>query len=77
VCAVAYCEPGVRDFIVEGSMNGEIIDSPRGTHGFGYDPIFVPMGHLVTTAELSAQEKDSISHRGHALKAFVKQFLAV
>jgi len=73
VCAVAYCEPGVRDFIVEGAMNGEIIDSPRGTHGFGYDPIFVPMGKSVTSAELTAQEKDAISHRGHALKAFIKE----
>ena len=76
VCAVAYCEPGGREFIVEGSMNGEIIDSPRGENGFGYDPIFVPMGHMVTSAELSSQEKDAISHRGHALKAFVKQLVA-
>lgn len=76
VCAVAYCEPGGREFIVEGSMNGEIIDSPRGANGFGYDPIFVPMGHVVTSAELSAHEKDSTSHRGHALKAFVKQLMA-
>jgi XTP/dITP diphosphohydrolase len=76
VCAVAYCEPGGREFIVEGSMNGEIIDSPRGANGFGYDPIFVPMGHVVTSAELNSQEKDAISHRGHALKAFVKQLLA-
>lgn len=73
VCAVAYCEPGGREFIVEGSMNGEILDSPRGTHGFGYDPIFVPMGKSVTSAELTAQEKDAISHRGHALKAFIKE----
>ena len=76
VCAVAYCEPNGREFIVEGSMNGEIIDSPRGENGFGYDPIFVPMGHMVTSAELSSQEKDAISHRGHALKAFVKQLMA-
>ena len=76
VCAVAYCEPNGREFIVEGSMNGEIIDSPRGENGFGYDPIFVPMGHMVTSAELSSQEKDAISHRGHALKAFVKQLVA-
>lgn len=76
VCAVAYCEPGGREFIVEGSMNGEIIDSPRGANGFGYDPIFVPMGHVVTSAELSAHEKDAMSHRGHALKAFVKQLMA-
>lgn len=73
VCAVAYCEPGGREFIVEGAMNGEIIDSPRGSNGFGYDPIFVPMGHSVTSAELTSAEKDAISHRGHALKAFVHQ----
>ena len=43
----------------------------RGTNGFGYDPIFVPDGHLRTTAEMSADEKDALSHRGHALRALV------
>lgn len=76
VCAVAYCEPGGREFIVEGSMNGGIIDNPRGTNGFGYDPIFVPMGRSITSAEMTSEEKDSISHRGHALKAFAQQLLA-
>jgi XTP/dITP diphosphohydrolase len=76
VCAIAYCEPGGREFIVEGSMNGSLILSPRGTNGFGYDPIFVPMGRMETTAEMTSSDKDAISHRGHALKAFVKQLLA-
>ena len=43
--------------------------SPRGSNGFGYDPIFVPDGFELTTAQMSAGEKDRISHRGKALRA--------
>ena len=50
-------------------MHGEIVDSPRGENGFGYDPIFQPTGFTVTSAQLSAIEKDEISHRGKALRA--------
>ncbi len=53
---------------VTGEMPGEIIDTPRGEHGFGYDPIFVPQGFQQTSAELSAEEKDRISHRGQAMR---------
>jgi XTP/dITP diphosphohydrolase len=49
-------------------MPGSIIDTPRGEHGFGYDPIFVPDGFSQTSAELSAEEKDRISHRGQAMR---------
>ena len=76
VCAVAYCDPAGLEFIVEGSMVGSLVTSPRGTGGFGYDPIFVPLGKSVTTAEMDSAEKDAISHRGHALKAFAKQLVA-
>lgn len=51
-----------------GEMPGEIIDQPRGENGFGYDPIFVPLGFVQTSAELDAQEKDRISHRGQAMR---------
>ncbi len=51
-----------------GEMPGSIIDTPRGEHGFGYDPIFVPDGFSQTSAELSAEEKDRISHRGQAMR---------
>jgi XTP/dITP diphosphohydrolase len=50
-------------------MEGRIIDAPRGDNGFGYDPIFVPAGHTRTSAELSSEEKDAISHRGKAFRA--------
>lgn len=51
-----------------GQMPGRIIDVGRGAHGFGYDPIFVPDGYTQTSAELDAQEKDRISHRGQAMR---------
>jgi XTP/dITP diphosphohydrolase len=44
---------------------------PRGDNGFGYDPIFVPDGHSVTSAELDPAEKDALSHRGQALRALL------
>jgi XTP/dITP diphosphohydrolase len=50
-----------------GVLEGTIADAPRGTHGFGYDPIFIPKGSNLTLAEMSAGEKNSISHRGRAL----------
>jgi len=52
----------------EGVCEGEIAKAPRGSQGFGYDPIFIPLGYQRTMAELSPQEKDRISHRGKALK---------
>ncbi len=53
-----------------GICEGRIIEHPRGGKGFGYDPIFVPDGHTETFAELSAEAKNKISHRGLAVKAF-------
>jgi XTP/dITP diphosphohydrolase len=50
-------------------MRGRLIHAPRGDGGFGYDPIFVPNGEERTNAELSAGEKDAISHRGKAFRA--------
>jgi XTP/dITP diphosphohydrolase len=50
-------------------MPGRLVRAPRGTNGFGYDPIFVPDGYEVTSAELSDDAKDAISHRGRALRA--------
>lgn len=53
---------------VEGRVNGKIIESPRGFEGFGYDPIFQPEGYTVTYAEMSLEEKNSMSHRALAMK---------
>jgi XTP/dITP diphosphohydrolase len=50
-------------------VDGVVTRAPRGSNGFGYDPIFVPTGETRTTAELSAEEKDAISHRGRAFRA--------
>jgi XTP/dITP diphosphohydrolase len=69
VAAVALALPGGKEHLVHGKMPGRVIRAPRGTNGFGYDPIFVPEGHTVTSAELDSPTKDSISHRGLALRA--------
>lgn len=58
----------------EGEVQGTIIAAARGEKGFGYDPIFVPQGHNRTFAEMSLEEKNSMSHRGRAMKKLV-QFL--
>ena len=71
-CAVALVTPGGIERIVEGRMTGRIIDRPRGEGGFGSDPIFVPDGGTRTSAELSPQEKDAVSHRGKALRALAE-----
>lgn len=71
VCAAAICLPGGAQRVVEGALAGAIIRQRRGENGFGYDPIFVPHGHDRTTAQMSAREKDAISHRGQAFRAAV------
>ena len=53
-------------------LAGELTRAPRGSNGFGYDPIFVPDGMSVTTAQLAPEEKDAISHRGRAFRALAK-----
>ncbi len=60
--------------VFEGQMDGEIIDEPRGTNGFGYDPVFKPEGYDLTYAELTAEEKNKISHRSKSLQK-LKEFL--
>ncbi|MEU0092309.1 RdgB/HAM1 family non-canonical purine NTP pyrophosphatase [Kribbella sp. NPDC006257] len=69
VAAVAFCRPGAEDVIVRGEMPGSVIRELRGTGGFGYDVLFRAQGYDRTTAELSIEEKDAISHRGKALRA--------
>jgi XTP/dITP diphosphohydrolase len=69
VCAAAAVLPDGREIVVEESMTGHIVDGPRGSNGFGYDPVFVPDGETRTTAELPSEKKDAISHRGKAFRA--------
>jgi len=56
----------------EGEVRGKVITEPRGTGGFGYDPLFIPEGYTKTMAELPLKEKNRISHRGKALEKLVK-----
>jgi XTP/dITP diphosphohydrolase len=69
VCAAALVLPDGREQVVEGRLEGRLATSPRGTGGFGYDPIFVPDGSELTTAEMTPDAKDAISHRGRAFRA--------
>lgn len=70
-CAAALALPGGEDRVVEGRLDGHVVRAPRGTGGFGYDPIFVPEDGPRTLAEYAAEEKDAISHRGRAFRALV------
>jgi XTP/dITP diphosphohydrolase len=71
VCVAAVVTPAGAERVVEGRVEGSIIDTPRGTGGFGYDPVFIPLGETRTTAEMPPAEKDAISHRGRAFRALV------
>jgi XTP/dITP diphosphohydrolase len=68
-CAAALVFPDGTSQVVLGEVTGQLIRMPRGSGGFGYDPVFVPDGYDVTTAEMTADEKDAISHRGKAFRA--------
>jgi XTP/dITP diphosphohydrolase len=69
VCAAALALPDGKEWVVEGRLDGNLTTSPRGNGGFGYDPIFVPQGSDITTAEMPPEDKDAISHRGRAFRA--------
>ncbi len=71
VCAAALARPDGTEVVVEGRWPGRLVRTPRGSNGFGYDPIFVPEGEHRTSAELSDDEKDAASHRGRALRALL------
>lgn len=71
ISVAALVLPSGQEFVSEGTVHGRLTREPRGTGGFGYDPIFVPDGESHTTAELSADDKDAISHRGRALRGLV------
>ncbi|WP_219412666.1 RdgB/HAM1 family non-canonical purine NTP pyrophosphatase [Pseudonocardia nigra] len=71
ICSAALVVPDGLETVVHGEWPGRIVRAPRGTNGFGYDPIFVPEGEERTSAELSAAEKDAASHRGRAMRALL------
>ncbi|KOX13632.1 nucleoside-triphosphate diphosphatase [Nocardiopsis sp. NRRL B-16309] len=68
VCAAVLVMPDGTEVVAEGVLRGRVITERRGEHGFGYDPVFVPEGETRTTAELSPEEKNAISHRGIAFR---------
>ncbi len=68
-CAAAVALPDGTERVVEGSVEGVLLRERHGENGFGYDPIFQPHGMSKTTAQMSAEEKDAISHRGQAMRA--------
>lgn len=70
-CAAALALPDGTERFVCGRVDGALAGVPRGTGGFGYDPIFVPDGDTRTTAEMSPADKDAVSHRGRAFRALV------
>lgn len=57
-----------KEYLFEGIVNGTIAEEPRGTAGFGYDPLFVPDGYSTTFAEMDSEAKNAISHRGRAVE---------
>jgi len=74
-CVIAFVRAAddVQPILARGTWEGSLISEPRGLGGFGYDPIFVPRGLSRTAAELDPKEKNSLSHRGQALRALVEQ----
>ena len=70
-CAAALVLPSGEEYVVHGQVNGVLLTQRRGEGGFGYDPIFLPDGCDMTTAEMTSEQKDAISHRGQAMRALV------
>lgn len=77
VCAAVAVFPDGKELVALGEMRGNLLDAPIGENGFGYDPIFVPTGYDITSAQMSGAEKDAISHRGNALIQLAQQISEV
>jgi XTP/dITP diphosphohydrolase len=76
-CVIALAREGKLLGTFKGVVEGVIVDSPRGTNGFGYDPIFVPQEFEQTFGELPAEVKNRISHRGRAIRLFADRLAAL
>tara|TARA_B100000161_G_scaffold193761_1_gene140720 strand:- start:25376 stop:25984 length:609 start_codon:yes stop_codon:yes gene_type:complete len=75
ICVLAVSWPDGDYRIYKGRVDGTLSFPPRGKNGFGYDPIFIPLGYKSTFGEMDSQFKHSISHRNHAFKLFSKELL--
>ena len=81
VCAAALAVPGTseepgREDVEYGQLEGTLLRAPRGAGGFGYDPVLQPLGGDRSCAELSAEEKNAISHRGKAFRALLPAIIS-
>ena len=77
VCAAALVTPDGFEHVEEGVLRGTLATAPRGEHGFGYDPVLVPDGETRTTAQMTPEEKNAISHRGKAFRALAPHIARV
>jgi XTP/dITP diphosphohydrolase len=71
VCAAALVTPEGAEHVLRAEWRGAVLREARGSHGFGYDPVFLPAGSARTAAELEPAEKDAVSHRGQAFTALL------
>jgi XTP/dITP diphosphohydrolase len=69
ICVASLVLPDGRQKVAEGRFEGHILHTPVGSNGFGYDPIFQPLGMSISSAQMSAEEKDLVSHRGKSLRS--------
>lgn len=76
-CVTAFVMPDGREVSAEGILSGTILRQPIGDNGFGYDPIFLPDGSDLSLAQLDAEMKDSISHRGQSLRVIAPRVAAL
>jgi XTP/dITP diphosphohydrolase len=76
-CVLALACPNEKVRIFEGRVDGRIADQPSGKTGFGYDPVFVPEGSRLTLAEITPEEKNSLSHRAMAARRMLQDADAI
>jgi XTP/dITP diphosphohydrolase len=76
-CAAALVLPDGREHVEEEVFDGSILFAPIGAQGFGYDPLFRPQGLAISSAQMSAEEKDLISHRGKSLRAIAPHVISL
>ncbi len=77
VCVLALAQPMGEVQIFEGKVSGEMVWPPRGAGGFGYDPVFMPLGETQTYAEMGKEKKSTLSHRSRAFTAFTTAVFGV
>jgi len=76
VCALALVWPDGYEIVVEGQVTGQLVFPPRGTHGFGYDPIFQPDGHDISFGQMDPAAKHAMSHRADAFRQLISRCFA-